>query len=324
MKKINTNTAIAVFALSLMLGFTSFALAATTINLGSADNFAILGGSTITNTGTSVINGDLGLNPGTSVTGFPPGVLNGTQQVANATSLQAKNDLTTAFLSLASQSSATTIASELGGSTKTAGIYQSADGHLAITGTLTLDAQGDSNAIFIFHALSTLTTASGSNIILTNGAQACNVYWEVDSSATFGTNSTFKGNVLALTSITVTTGANIEGRLLARNGAVTLDTNVVTKPNCSTPPPAPVPVIVSPVSTPTPVVVPTPVVTISPVPTTPVLSESPSPAVSPSFPNTGYPPKTNISLDLIIAISVFIVFILISGLLIVTVKKQRI
>jgi|SRR5581483_1050681 len=237
--KNNRNAAIAALGIFLALGFAGLALSATALNLGGADSFAVLAGSTITNTGTSVINGDLGLSPGTSVTGFPPGIVNGAQQIANAAAVQAKTDLTTAFLAAAAQSPAVSAASELGGTTKTAGLYQSADGTFAVTGTLTLDAQGDPNAVFIFHALSTLTTAGASNVVLINGAQACNVYWEVDSSATLGTNSTFKGSMLALTSITAGTGATVEGRLLARNGAVTLDTNVITKPTCTTPPPAP-------------------------------------------------------------------------------------
>ena len=203
------------------------ASAATSVPLGTAANFAVLAGSTITNTGTTTINGDLGLSPGTSVTGFPPGTVNGTEDIADAAALQAQNDLTTAYNNAAAQPVTATIPTELGGTTETPGVYNSAAGTFGITGTLTLDAQGNPDAVFIFRAASTLITASASNVILVNGAQASNVFWVVGSSATLGTNSTLQGNILALTSITVTTGTTIDGRALARNGAVTLDTNTI-------------------------------------------------------------------------------------------------
>ncbi|MFH1171344.1 MAG: ice-binding family protein [bacterium] len=215
-------------------GLTGITKSATTIDLGIAKSFAILAGSTVTNTGPSVITGDLGLSPGTSVTGFPPGTLNGIQHVANTTTVQAKIDLTTAYGNAAGQTPVTTIPTELGGTTKTAGIYDSSAGTFGITGTLTLDAQGDPSAVFIFKTASTLITAGSSVVSLINGAQPCNVFWQVGSSAILGTNSTFKGNILALASATLTTGANVEGRVLARNGAVTLDANTVTAAACST------------------------------------------------------------------------------------------
>lgn len=234
MKKLNKVLSIVMVAAA--LGFTGFlvAKAATRVVLGSGDNFVILAGSTVTNTGSSVITGDLGLHPGTSVTGFPPGIVNGTQHVTDSTALAAKNDLITAYNNAAGQTPTTTVATELGGSTKNAGIYNSSAGTFGITGTLTLDGQGDHNAVFIFKTASTLITAGSSTVALVNGAQACNVFWQVGSSATLGTNSTFKGNILALTSATLTTGANVEGRILARNGAVTLDTNTISKPACDT------------------------------------------------------------------------------------------
>jgi len=207
--------------------------AASVVLLGTADSFAVLGGSTITNTGTSVVTGNLGLYPGTSVTGFPPGVLNGIQYVNNASAIQAKADLTTAYNNAAGQTPATTIATELGGATLLPGIYSSADGTFGLTGTLTLDANNNPDAIFIFKTTTTLTTAGASVITLINGAQACNVFWQVGSSATLGTSSVFKGNILALTSITLTTGARVDGSVLAQNGAVTLDTNVVVKSLCA-------------------------------------------------------------------------------------------
>lgn len=208
-------------------------MAATSVNLATADSFVVLAGSTVTNTGPTVLNGDLGLSPGSAVVGFPPGVVNGQQQVANAIAVQAQTDLTAAYNNAAGQTPVSTVPTELGGTTKTPGIYDSAAGTFGITGTLTLDAQGDPDAVFIFKTASTLITAGASSVSLVNGAQACNVFWQVGSSATLGTTSAFRGNILALTSITVTTGATVEGRVLARNGAVTLDTNTITKATCA-------------------------------------------------------------------------------------------
>jgi hypothetical protein len=221
-------TALAV-ATAALIGTQSGARAATApVPLGTAASFAVLAGSTITNTGPTVINGDLGLSPGTSVTGFPPGHVNGTIHTADSVALQAQADLTTAYNDAAAEPVTATIPTELGGTTQAPGVYNSAAGTFGITGTLTLDAQGDPNAVFIFQAASTLITASASNVNLINGAQASNVFWVVGSSATLGTSSTLQGNILALTSITVTTGTTIHGRALARNGAVTLDTNTIT------------------------------------------------------------------------------------------------
>ena len=220
-------SALAVAAAAL-IGMPSGASAATLVPLGTAANFAVLAASTITNTGPTTINGDLGLSPGTSVTGFPPGQVTGTVYTADSVALQAQNDLTTAYNDAATQPVTATIPTELGGTTVTPGVYNSAAGTFGITGTVTLDAQGNPNAVFIFQAASTLITASASNVLLINGAQASNVFWVVGSSATLGTSSTLRGNILALTSITVTTGTTIDGRALARNGAVTLDTDTIT------------------------------------------------------------------------------------------------
>jgi len=194
-------------------------------------NFSVLAGSTVTNTGSTTISGDVGVSPGTAVTGFPPGLAGGAIHKADGAAAQAQAALTAGYLDAAGRSGGTTVAGDLVGQTFTAGVYKSTSS-LAISGDVTLDAQGNSAAVFIFQISSTLTTGSGSHVVLANGAKACNVFWQVGSSATLGTNSVFKGNILALTSITITTGVNLEGRALARNGAVTLDADVITGCTC--------------------------------------------------------------------------------------------
>lgn len=204
------------------------------IGLGTADNFAVLAGQGVTNTGPTTVNGDLGTWPNPSITGAGLTV-NGSVHAADAVAQQAQADTTVAYNDAASRTPASTVATELGGQTLTAGVYNSSSGTFEITGPLTLDAQGNPNAVFVFQAASTLTTASASTVNLVNGATACNIFWQVGSSATLGTDSTFRGTVLALASITITTGVTIEGRALARNGAVTLDTDTITRATCSPP-----------------------------------------------------------------------------------------
>jgi len=206
---------------------------AQTVPLGTADVFAVLGASTVTNTGPSVINGDLGVSPGTAVTGFPPGIVNGTIYIADAVALQAQSDLTTAYNDAAGRACDVDLTDQdLGGLTLTSGVYCFSSS-AQLTGTVTLDAQGDSNAVFIFQIGSTLTTASNSSVSLINNALPCNVFWQIGSSATLGTTTAFMGNILALASITMTTSATLDGRALARTGAVTLDANTVTSGACA-------------------------------------------------------------------------------------------
>ena len=266
------------------------ASAATAVGLGTAARFAVLAGAGITNTGPSVINGDIGSFPTTSISGFPPGIVIGTIRAGDAVTQGAKNDLTTAYNVAAGQLPVITVATELGGSTLTPGVYVSSSGTFGITGTLTLDGQGDPNAVFIFKTATTLITAAGSRVLLINGTQSCNVFWQVGSSATLGAGTSFLGTILALTSISLVTGATIDGRALAQNGAVTLDTNVITVPMCvvvATPTPVvatPTPVVATPtpvVATPTPLgATPTPIgATPTPLAPTP-LGPTPTPLVA--------------------------------------------
>ena len=202
-----------------------------TVNLGTAEGFAILAGTTITNTGPTTITGDVGLHPGTSF--VDTGVtLIGTRYIADAVANQAKIDLVTAYNDAAGRPVSGAVPVDLGGLTLTPGVYSSG-GVLGITGTLTLDAQGDPDAVFIFQSTATLITASDSRVELINGARFCRVFWVVPSSATLGTNSEFVGHIFALTDIDAQTGATVEGQLLARNGQVTLDTNVITNEICA-------------------------------------------------------------------------------------------
>ena len=209
----------------LMLALPGTSTAATKVGLGTAASYGVLAGSGVTNTGPSVINGNLGTDPTPSVTGFggaPDGTVNGVIHQADAAASIAKDDLVTAYDDAAGQGPANTLATELGGQTLTPGVYNSNSGTFGITGPLTLNAQGNPDSVFIFKTATTLITASASSVNLINGAQACNVFWKVGSSATLGTSSDFVGNIFALQSISLGNAVDVDGRLLARNGAVTL------------------------------------------------------------------------------------------------------
>src|SRR4051794_17513785 len=206
----------------------------STVQLGTATSYSILAGSTVTNTGPTTTNANLGLSPGSSVTGFPPGIVGGTTNVTNAAAAQAQSDLTAAYVDAAGRSINATTTADLANLTLVGGVYAGpAKGALSLTGPLVLDGAGNASSVFIFQTDSTLTTASSSTVSLINGAQACNVFWQVGSSATLGTGSTFTGTILALTSITVTTGVTVNGRALARNAAVTLDNDVFQSSTCA-------------------------------------------------------------------------------------------
>ncbi|MDO8964834.1 MAG: ice-binding family protein [Coriobacteriia bacterium] len=206
------------------------------VGLGTAGSYAVLAGSTVTNTGPSVITGDVGLHPGTAVVGFPPGVVNAPSVIhaTDAAALQAKADLVTAYNDAAGRPmTADLTGQDLGGLTLTSGVYRFSSS-AQLTGNLTLDAQGDPDAVFIFQIGTTLTTASNSSVSIINGGRFCRVFWQVGSSATLGTGSLFSGHIFAMQSVTANTSAGVEGQLLARNGAVTLDTNVITNAICAT------------------------------------------------------------------------------------------
>jgi hypothetical protein len=291
-------------AIALFIASQSAVAAPAPVGLGTAGSFAVLAGTTVTNTGPSSISGDLGVSPGSAVTGFPPGtVSNGTIHSADGVAAGAQSDLTTAYNDAAGRSPTANVPGFIGaGQTLTPGVYK-ASSSLDVGGSLILDAGGDPNAVFIFQAPSTLVTDSASSVILTGDAQACNVFWQVGSSATLGTSSAFSGSILALTSISVDTGDTIAGRALARNGAVTLDDDTITAPAaCATSSPTPTPTpttatatatatsTTSPTPTPTrPAPTPTATTSTTPTPTPTPIATSPRPAPTPSPVGTTIP-----------------------------------
>jgi hypothetical protein len=223
-------------ATSLILGSgVAEAAIVPTIAMGTADQYSVLAGTTVTNTNETVLNQSLGLSPGTDIVGFPPGIVNppGVIEQTTPAAAAAQADLTAAYIEAAARPLNETVTSDLTGLTLVGGVYAGpSKSPLELNGNLTLDGAGDPNSVFIFQTDSTLITGSGSTVTLINGAQQCNVFWQVGSSATLGTGSTFVGTILALTSITVTSGVTVQGRALARNGAVTLDNDTFNVPTC--------------------------------------------------------------------------------------------
>ncbi len=200
------------------------------VNLGCASGFPILAGSTVTNTGNTIVNGDLGLSPGSAVTGFPPGIVNGTIRINDAEVNNAKSCLTSAYNDAAGRAPGAAVSGNIGGQTLTPGVYTSTSTLAISSGDLTLDAQGNSEGVFIFQIPSSLTVTSGRQVILAGGAQAKNVFWQVGTSATIGTTAAMKGTIMADQSVTLETGASLVGRAMTRIAAVTLDFNAVTNP----------------------------------------------------------------------------------------------
>ncbi len=208
-----------------------------TVALGTSSAYSVVAATTVINTNASVIGQSVGLSPGTAIVGFPPAVVlpPGIIDAASPTALQAQTDLTSAYVDAAARGVEFTRTNpDLVGQTLIPGVYAAtAKAPLSLSGQLVLDGQNNPNAVFIFQTNSTLITSAASTIALINGASECNVFWEVGSSATLGTGSVFVGNILALTSITVRSAVVVHGRVLARNGAVTLDNDVFTQPSCT-------------------------------------------------------------------------------------------
>lgn len=224
-------------ALALVFAFAIPAAAqAAPVNLATVNPFVVLGGTTVTNTNASVLNGDLGVAPGTALTGFDVAVVNGATHENDGVAKTAQADLTTAYNVAAEQpvSGGNDLSNtDLGERTLTPGAYGFTSS-AQLTGALTLDAKGDPNAQFVFEIAEGLTTAPASSVVLVNGASPCNVFWQVGSSATLDTTTAFQGNLMALTSISLNNGASVIGRVLARNGQVSLINNVLTRPLCAT------------------------------------------------------------------------------------------
>jgi len=206
-----------------------------TVDLGTAEDFSVLGGQTVTNTGPSVLANSVGVSPGTAIVGFPPGVVQppGTVEAGTPVAAQAQADSTAAYLDADGRPLNETTTPDLTGLTLVGGVYAGpSQSPLSLSGTLTLDGEGNPNSVFIFQTDSTLITGPGSTVSLINGAQACNVFWQVGSSATLDTGSTFVGNILALTTITVADSVTVQGRALAQTGEVTLINDTFTQVGC--------------------------------------------------------------------------------------------
>jgi hypothetical protein len=228
------------------------------VALGSAGAFTVLAGSTVTNTNETVVSadagigGNLGVSPGSAVTGFPPGVVDppGEIHAGDATAGTAQTSAVAAYNDAAGRTPDVVFdpVYDLGGESFTAGVYK-APTSLALTGSVTLDAEGNPDAVFIFQVGSTLVTAASSTVLLVDGAQACNVFWQVGSSATLGASSTFNGTIIALTSVSVGNAVDIQGRLLAGSGAVTLDGDTVNTPACAPEPGVPLAPLLGPAGT---------------------------------------------------------------------------
>jgi hypothetical protein len=197
-----------------------------TVNLGAAANYGVLAGQSVSNSGATMINADLGIWPGGTLTGAP--TVSGTTQLANTTSQSAQGALTAAYNDAAGRAAGSTIAGDLGGMTLTPGVRKSTSTLEITSADVTLDAGGNPNAVFIFQIASSFTVAVGRNVILSGGAQPSNIFWQVGSSATLNTNCNVSGNILALTSISMGTGATLNGRAMARNASVTLLSNTIT------------------------------------------------------------------------------------------------
>lgn len=288
----------AFFGSSLVLAGLAPALSAAEaeapVDLATAASYAVLADDEVTNTGKSVITGDVGIHPGTEVSGFPPGVINGQRHAGDAAAEQAQSDLSAAYKDAAGRSSSRTLRPQLDGQTLTPGVYKASE-DAKLAGTLTLDAQGAASAVFILQLDSDLTTAADSTVRLINSpGPACNVFWTVGDSATLGDNTAFVGRIMAVDDITLESDAKIEqGGALSRDGAVTLDTNAVSRAECAaeeapTAPPSPTSPTPSPTESPT---TPEPTET-TPAPVTPGTTEPETTTPAPTEPEPTAPPVT--------------------------------
>lgn len=201
------------------------------VELGGASNIAILAGSAITNTGATSVTGNMALSPGSSIGGFPPGILVGVIHINDEIATQAKLDLTAAYNDAAGRTTTdmVTLSGNIGGLTLTPGLYKSTSSLAISSGDLTFDAKGNVDAVFIIQIASSFTVTSGRQVFLAGGAKASNIFWQVGSSATFGTTSVFKGTLMVMQSITFNTGATLDGRALARTGTVIMAGNTIVK-----------------------------------------------------------------------------------------------
>ena len=226
-----------VIAIGAMAGTAANAAIVPTVGLGTAATYSILAGTpSITNTGATTIDRDVGIHPAASITGFPPGIIAGAVHAGDAVALQAKSDLVLAYNDAAGRTGAVVAGGTLGGQTLVGGVYNAGGVTLDLTGTLTLNGQNDPNSVWIFQATSDLVTASTSSVVFINGGSPCNVFWQVTSSATLGSSSSFVGTILAMTSITLNSAVNVQGRALARNGTVTLINDHFVTSTCNAAP----------------------------------------------------------------------------------------
>ena len=231
-----------VIAIGAMAGTAANAAIVPTIGLGTAATYSILAGTpSITNTGATTIDRDVGIHPAASITGFPPGIIAGAIHAGDAVALQAKSDLVLAYDDAAGRTGAVVAGGTLGGQTLVGGVYNAGGVTLDLTGTLTLNGQNNPSSVWIFQATSDLVTASTSSVVFINGGSPCNVFWQVTSSATLGSGSFFVGTILAMTSITLDSAVNVQGRALARNGTVTLINDHFVTSTCNAAPAVVVP-----------------------------------------------------------------------------------
>jgi hypothetical protein len=258
--KISISLTVALIALGGVSFIAPFSSAATTIPLGTSSSFAVLAGAGLSNAGQTTITGDVGSSPTTTYTNTGSVTRIGNIHLGDTVAATAQVDATAAYNNALGQSSTGAVVADLGGQTLMPGVYKSATA-LGLTGTLTLDAGGNANAVFLFQTGLGLTTTNASKVTVINGGSQCNVFWQIGTSAAIGTNSTMIGNVIANADITVATNATVSGRLLALHGAINTSSNLITAPTCGAPGVVIPPVVVVPIPTACPVFTTLPAIT---------------------------------------------------------------